>query len=219
MSKVNVLLVDDHAVVREGYKSYLSLSEKIGNVYEANCGDSACQQYMQQKTDVVVMDLSMPGIGGLECIRRLINYDINCKVLVFSIHNQLIYVSRAIKSGAKGYITKSSMPETLVTAVCLIAQGKTYIEEEMAQQLAVNNINEQDDEYKIELLSPREFDVFCLRANGNNAHEVANKLHLSYKTVCNLSTTIKDKLAVKTIAEFTLLATRQGLIQIETRLD
>ncbi len=219
MAKVSVLLVDDHAVVRAGYKSYLSLSEKIGDIFEAECGDTACQIYMRQPVDVVVMDLSMPGIGGLESIRRLISRDPHCKVLVFSIHNELIYVTRAIKSGAKGYITKSSIPETLVTAVCLIAQGQTYIEAEMAQKLAVNMINEQDDEYKIKLLSPREFDVFCLLANGHNSREVAEKLHLSYKTVCNHSTAIKDKLSVKTVAEFTLLATRQGLIKIETRLD
>jgi len=219
MAKVSVLLVDDHAVVRAGYKSYLSLSEKIGDIFEAECGDTACQLYMRQPVDVVVMDLSMPGIGGLESIRRLISRDPHCKVLVFSIHNELIYVTRAIKSGAKGYITKSSIPETLVTAVCLIAQGQTYIEADMAQKLAVNMINGQDDEYKIKLLSPREFDVFCLLANGHDSREVAEKLHLSYKTVCNHSTAIKDKLSVKTVAEFTLLATRQGLIKIETRLD
>ncbi len=217
MTKVSVLLVDDHAVVREGYKSYLSLSEKIGKVYEADCGEAACQLYMQQPIDVVVMDLSMPGMGGLECIRRLISRYPQCKILVFSIHNELIYVTRAIKSGAKGYISKSSVPETLVKAVCSIAQGETYIEATMAQQLAVNLITEQDDEYKIKLLSPREFDVFCLLANGSTPREVAEKLHLSYKTVCNHSTAIKDKLEVKTIAEYTLMATRHGLIQPEKR--
>ncbi len=219
MSKVSVLLVDDHAVVREGYKSYLSLSEKIGNIYEVDCGEMACQHYMQQPVDVVVMDLSMPGMGGLECIRRLISRDPQCKILVFSIHNELIYATRAIKSGAKGYISKSNIPETLVTAVCSIAQGQTYIDATLAQQLAVNMITEQDDEYKINLLSPREFDVFCLLANGNNSREVAEKLHLSYKTVCNHSTAIKEKLAVKTIAEFTLMATRQGLIHSEKKPD
>lgn len=219
MPKVSVLLVDDHAVVREGYKSYLSLSENIGEVYEANCGETACQLYMQQPVDVVVMDLSMPGMGGLECIRRLIGRYPHCKILVFSIHNELIYATRAIKSGAKGYISKSSVPETLVTAVCSIAQGKTYIDAAMAQQLAVNMITEQDDEYKIKLLSPREFDVFCLLANGNSPREVAENLHLSYKTVCNHSTAIKEKLVVKTVAEFTLMATRHGLIQAEKRLN
>jgi len=215
MTKISVLLVDDHAVVKEGYKSYLSLSEKIGTIYEADCGESACQHYMQQPVDVVVMDLSMPGMGGLECIRRLISRSPHCKILVFSIHNELIYATRAIKSGAKGYISKSSVPETLVKAVCSIAQGQTYIDAAMAQQLAVNMITEQNDESKIKLLSPREFDVFCLLANGNSPRDVAEKLHLSYKTVCNHSTAIKEKLAVKTIAEFTLMATRQGLIEHE----
>ncbi len=212
MTKVSVLLVDDHAVVRTGYKSYLSLSEKIGEIYEADCGETACQQYMQKPVDVVVMDLSMPGMGGLECIRRLINRAPHCKILVFSIHNEIIYATRAIKSGAKGYISKSSLPETLVTAVCSIAQGQTYIDAAMAQQLAVNMVSDQGDEYKIKQLSPREFDVFCLLANGNSPREAADKLHLSYKTVCNHSTAIKEKLMVKTMAEFTLMASRQGLI-------
>ncbi len=213
MAKISVLIVDDHAVVRTGYKTYLSLSDKIGNIYEAECGETACQQYVKQRADVVVMDLSMPGMGGLECIRRLISRDPLCKVLVFSIHNEIIYAMRAIKSGAKGYITKNSIPETLVTAVCSIAYGQTYIDAEMAQQLAISMVTEQSDEAKIKSLSPREFDVFCLIANGRSSHEVADKLHLSYKTVCNHSTAIKEKLAVKTIAEFTLLATRQGLIE------
>ena len=215
MTKLTVLLVDDHAVVRAGYKSYLSLSEKIGHVYEVDSGEAACQQYIQQPADVVVMDLSMPGMGGLECIRRLIKRTPHCKILVFSIHNELIYATRAIKSGAKGYISKSSLPETLVAAVCTIAQGQTYIDAEMAQKLAVSMVTEQDDEYKINQLSPREFDVFCLLANGSSSREVAEKLHISYKTVCNHSTSIKEKLAAKTIAEFTLMATRQGLIQIQ----
>lgn len=215
MRKVSVLLVDDHAVVREGYKSYLSLSEKIGEIYEVDCGETACQHYMQQPVDVVVMDLSMPGMGGLECIRRLISRAPQCKILVFSVHNELVYATRAIKSGAKGYISKNSPPETLVTAVSSIAQGQTYIDPAMAQQLAVSMITEQDDEYKIKQLSPREFDVFCLLANGNSPREVAESLHLSYKTICNHSTAIKEKLVVKTIAEFTLMATRQGLIQTE----
>ena len=215
MAKISVLIVDDHAVVRTGYKTYLSLSDKIGNIYEAECGETACQQYMKQRADVVVMDLSMPGMGGLECIRRLISRDPLCKVLVFSIHNEIIYAMRAIKSGAKGYITKNSITETLVTAVCSIALGQTYIDAEMAQQLAISMVTEQSDEAKIKSLSPREFDVFCLIANGRSSHEVADKLHLRYKTVCNHSTAIKEKLAVKTIAEFTLLATRQGLIEAE----
>jgi DNA-binding NarL/FixJ family response regulator len=206
-------LVDDHAVVRTGYKTYLSLSERIGEIYEADRGESACQIYDRQQPDVVVMDLSMPGLGGFESVRRLLSRHQHCKVLVFSIHNELVYVTRAIKAGAKGFITKSSAPETLVTAVCTIAEGGTYVDPDLAQQLAVNMAVDQDETAKVKSLSPREFDIFCLLASGLNSWQTAEKLCLSYKTVCNHSTAIKEKLGVKTMSELTLLATRQGVIK------
>jgi two-component system, NarL family, invasion response regulator UvrY len=211
--KINVLLVDDHAVVRTGYKTYLSLSKRIGEIYEAERGESACQIYDQHQPDVVVMDLSMPGLGGFESIRRLLSRHSHCKVLVFSIHNELVYVTRAIKAGAKGFITKSNAPETLVTAVCTIAEGGTYVDPDLAQLLAVNMAVDQDETAKVKSLSPREFDIFCLLAGGLNSRQAAEKLCLSYKTVCNHSTAIKDKLGVKTMSELTLLATRQGVIK------
>jgi len=212
--KISVLLVDDHAVVRAGYKTYLALSNRIEQIYEADRGETACQLYTQHLPDLVVMDLSMPGIGGFETIRRLLVRDPSCKILVFSIHNELVYVTRALKAGAKGYITKSSVPETLVTAVCKISQGGTYVEPELAQQLAVSLAMDQDESEKIKQLSPREFDVFCLLANGYTVRKAAEKLCLSYKTVCNHGTAIKEKLGVETLTELTLLASRQGLINV-----
>ncbi|CCE25112.1 response regulator [Methylotuvimicrobium alcaliphilum] len=210
--KIDVLLVDDHAVVRAGYKTYLSLSNRIGDIYEADKGETACQLYTQYQPDIVVMDLSMPGIGGFESIRRLMARDPNCKILVFSIHNELVYVTRAIKAGAKGFITKNSVPETLVAAVCQIAGGGSYVEPELAQQLAFNIASEKDESEQIRQLSPREFDVFCLLARGYTTRKAAEKLCLSYKTVCNHGTAIKDKLGVKSVAEMTLLASRHGII-------
>ncbi|MDO9106564.1 MAG: response regulator transcription factor [Methylovulum sp.] len=214
--KITVLLVDDHAVVRTGYKTYLALSENIGQIYEADRGETACQLYNQYQPDLVVLDLSMPGIGGFETIRRLVNRDPHAKILVFSIHNELVYVTRALKAGAKGYITKNSGPETLVTAVGKIAQGGTFVDPELAQQLAVTMTSGMDDSEQIKLLSPREFDVFCLLANGYTTHKAAQKLCLSYKTVCNHGTAIKDKLGVTTVAELTLLAARQGIIEVQS---
>ena len=212
--KLSVLLVDDHAVVRAGYKAYLALSDKIGQIYEADRGEAACQLYNQYRPDIVVMDLSMPGIGGFETLRRLLGRDPHCKILVFSIHNELVYVTRALVAGAKGYITKSSTPETLVTAVCKIALGGSYVDPEIAQQLAVSIAGEQDEAEKIKQLSPREFDVFCLLANGYTVRKAAEKLCLSYKTVCNHGTVIKEKMGVETLAELTLMASRQGLIEV-----
>jgi DNA-binding NarL/FixJ family response regulator len=211
--KINVLLVDDHAVVRAGYKTYLSLSERIGEIYEADRGESACQIYDKQQPDVVVMDLSMPGLGGLESIRRLLSRHQNCKILVFSIHNELVYVTRAIKAGARGYITKSNTPETLIAAVCTIAEGGTFVDPDLAQLLAVNMAKGQDEVAKVKMLSPREFDIFCLLANGLSTREAAEQLCLSYKTVCNHSTAIKEKLGVKTMSELTLLASRHGILK------
>ncbi len=211
--KIRVLLVDDHAVVRTGYKTYLSLSERIGEIYEADRGETACQIYTQFLPDVVVMDLSMPGLGGLESVRRLINRHPNCKVLVFSIHKELVYVTRAIQAGAKGYITKSNAPETLVTAVCLIAEGGTFVEPGIAQQLAVTFASEKGESAKIKSLSPREFDIFCLLATGMSTRDAAESLCLSYKTVCNHSTAIKEKLGIKTLSELALLASRHGIVK------
>jgi two-component system invasion response regulator UvrY len=212
MDKINVLLVDDHAVVRTGYKTFLGLSERIGTIHEADRGEMACQIYSRHQPDIVVMDLSMPGMGGLETIRRLINRDPRCKILVFSIHGELVYVSRAIKAGAKGYITKNSTPDILIAAVSAIARGGIYIDPDLAQQLAVSMAAEQDESEKIKRLSPREFDVFCLLANGYTAKEAAEKLSLSYKTVCNHGTAIKEKMEVRTAAELAMLAGRHGLI-------
>jgi two-component system, NarL family, invasion response regulator UvrY len=210
--KIDVLLVDDHAVVRAGYKAYLALSDKIRTIYEAERGEIACQLYTQYQPNVVIMDLSMPGIGGFESIRRLLGRDPHCKVLVFSIYNELIYVTRAIKAGAKGYITKNSNPETLINAVCQVSSGNTYIDPAIAQQLAINVAANRGDTNPLQLLSPREFDVFCLLAQGLTTRDAADKLCLSYKTVCNHATAVKEKLGLKTLAELSLLAARQGVI-------
>jgi len=211
--KISVLLVDDHAVVRTGFKTYLSLSEKIGEVYESGRCECACQTYDLYKPNVVVMDLSMPGIGGYESIRRLINRDPNCKILVFSIHDELIYVARALKAGAKGYVVKNSEPEILMKAVCTIAAGGTFVTPALAQKLAVAAAHEAQQEDKIKQLTPREFDIFCLLAKGATTRDAAEHLRLSYKTVCNNSTNIKEKLGIKTLSELALLANRYGIVK------
>lgn len=211
--KFDVLLVDDHSVVRAGYKAFLSISDRIGNIFEADRGELACQLYDQHQPHIVIMDLSMPGIGGLESIRRLINRYTNCNVLVFSIYNDLTYVTRAINAGAKGYITKNSNHEILISAVCQVASGKTFIEPQIAQQLAIHfSSNKIDESDRLKALSPREFDVFCLLARGMTTRNAATKLCLSYKTVCNHTTSIKDKLGIKTLAELSLMAVSQGVI-------
>ncbi|WP_133715932.1 response regulator [Methylocaldum gracile] len=211
--KITVMLVDDHAVVRAGYRLLLSQSENIEVICEAERGEEACQYYSESQPNVIVMDLSLPGIGGLASIRRISSRDPGAKILVFSIHDELVYVLRALEAGAKGYITKSSAPETLVEAVKKVAGGETYVEPEIAQKLLVQTITGKDASTDLNSLSAREFDVFCLLAKGYTTREVADELRLSYKTVGNYTTLIKNKLNVSTTAEMARLAYQYGLLK------
>ncbi|MDT8407596.1 MAG: response regulator transcription factor [Methylococcales bacterium] len=208
---ISVLLVDDHAVVREGYKAFLSLCQRIGPIYEADCGELACALYDRHAPDVVVMDLSMPGIGGLEAIRRLKARASGCRILVFSIYQEKVYALQALKAGAKGYIAKNTSPQVLVDAVCKIADGGHFIDHNLAQALALSSAHDAGQSI-METLTPREFEVFRLLALGLSTRDAADKLHLNHKTVCNHSTLIKEKLSVKTLAELTLLAFREGIL-------
>ena len=211
-NSINVLLVDDHAVVRAGYRVLLSQSETVNSVIEAESGEEACQKYAEIKPSVVVMDLSLPGIGGLASIRRIISRDPNARILVFSIHNELVYVTRALEAGAKGYITKSCAPEMLVDAVHSLAQDELYIEPEIAQRLAVERFVSHQSP-TLEILSAREFEVFCLIAKGYTTHKAANELRLSTKTVANYNTLIKHKLNSKTSADLTRIAYQAGILK------
>ena len=127
--KIKIILVDDHAVVRAGFRMLLATSESIEVISEASRGEEAIGQYVNLKPDVVVMDLSMPGLGGLETIHRIVQRDGNAKILVFSVYHQRVYVDRALNAGAKGYITKNSAPEILTEAIVTIMQGQSYIEQ------------------------------------------------------------------------------------------
>lgn len=208
--KIRILLVDDHAVVRAGYRMLLKNSEDIEVIAEADSGERACKAFADLKPDVVVMDLSMPGIGGLEAIRRIIARDANAKILVFSMHEDTVFVEQALQAGAQGYLTKSSAPEILVEAIKELAAGKSHIDSEIVQRLAVQKSRGKDSPFSG--LSTREFEIFCLLAEGLNTSEIAKRLSLSYKTVANYSTQIKSKLNVSTIAELARLAIRHNIV-------
>lgn len=213
-TKIRVLLVDDHAVVRAGFRMLLSAQEFIGDILDVDRGELVTQEYSQFQPDVVVMDLSMPGIGGLEAIRRLIKQHNKAVVLVYSIHDEAIYVERAMQAGAKGYVTKNSAPEILAEAVQFVVKGEVYIESGLAEA-AGHTVKNEADLYRevVDLLSPREFDVFCLLAKGLNAHEASEQLCLGYKTVANYNTQIKHKLNVNTAADLAHIAMVLGVIK------
>ena len=211
-SVINVLLVDDHAVVRAGFKTLLENQGDIDVIAEAESGESACRQYVERDPDIVIMDLSLPGIGGLEAIRRIVSRQNDAKVLVFSMHEDTAFVEQALQAGARGYIGKSSAPVVLVEAVRQIANGNRYIDPDIAQRLAFQKTKGGDSPF--ETLSTREFEIFCLLAEGLSVNTVAGRLSLSYKTVANYTTQIKSKLEVGTPAELARLAIRHGIVSV-----
>lgn len=208
--KITVMLVDDHMVVRAGFKLLLSGGDAIEVIAEASCGEEAIQLYSQWQPDIVVMDLSMPGIGGLETIRRIVQRDQDALLLVFSVHHQHVYVSRAISAGAKGYITKNSAPIIINEAIMAIMQGECYIEQGLLKH-ADQAPPITDYHAIIQQFSPREFDVFKLLSQGQTVENIALQLCLGKKTVANYATQIKKKLHIHTATELAHIAVNLGI--------
>lgn len=209
--KIRILLVDDHAIVRAGYRMLLQGYDDIEIIAEADNGETAVRYFTDMKPDVVVMDLSLPGMSGLEAVKRLISRDPDVKIMIFSMHAETVFVEQALNAGVRGYITKNSAPGVLIQALREIAAGNTYISNDLAQQLVFQNIR-GNDESPLSSLSAREFDIFCLLATGLNSGEIAGRLSLSPKTVANYSTQIKSKLKINSLADITRLAIRHNLI-------
>ncbi len=208
--KLRVVLVDDHAVVREGYRRLLERTGDIVVVAEAANGEDAYRLICEQQPDVAVLDISLPGLGGIEVTRRVIARRPEQKILIFSMHEDTVFSSRALQAGARGYVTKSAAPEVLIEAVRLVAAGKLYISEEMAQELAMQMIPGR--ETPIDALSAREFEVFRLLVGGHTLQEISEIMHLSYKTVANYQSSIRQKLDVSNTAQVVRIALNHGMI-------
>jgi len=211
MQKIKIILVDDHAVVRAGFKMLLATGSTIDVIGEAARGEQAIQLYQELQPDMVVIDLSMPGIGGLETIRRIVQRDPEALILVFSVHHEQVYINRALSAGAKGYITKNSAPEILAEAITVIMQGDEYIESGL---MKCSEAQSQPSDFQtvISEFSPREFDVFSLLAQGLTVHKIADQLCLGHKTVANYATQIKKKLHASTTAELAHIAVNLGIM-------
>lgn len=213
---IHIMLVDDHAVVRAGFRMLLRQHPTIRVVAEAASGEEALSLYSQAHPDVVVLDLSMPGLGGLDTLRRLRLKTPPAVVLVFSIHDEWVYVERALRYGAQGYITKSSAPDMLVTAIEHLARGDRYLEQGLLPPghcgYAATPANPPPTEVLAQL-SAREFDIFRLLASGAKTRDIAAQLCLSYKTVANYGTQIKYKLGAQTVADLTQIAYLSGVLK------
>jgi len=209
---IRVLLVDDHAVVRMGFRLLLQSHADISVIAEAESGESACQRYLETKPDVVVMDLAMPGMGGLEALRRILSHDSQARVLTLSAQDDPMHARRALREGARGFLSKRSAPEALLEAVTAVAAGQSYIDKDLAQKLALDEIQGSAKSI-IERLSEREFDVFIRLARGATVQRIAEDLSLSPSTVGTHLYNIKQKLNVNNQSELTLIAIRERLIE------
>ena len=208
---IAVLLVDDHTVVRTGFRLLLETTPDVRVVAEADSGEAACRRYDEVSPDVVVLDLFMPGIGGLETLRRLRARDHNAKMLALSAHDDVMHARRALRQGALGFLSKRTAPETLLEAVRTVAAGQRYIDPKLAQEIALADVSGTVS--PLELLSEREFEVFVRLANGSAVQRIASELNLSASTVGTHLYNIKQKLQVTNQAELTLVALRAGLIE------
>ena len=211
MSLINVMLVDDHAVVRMGFKMLLESDADIKVIAEAENGEQAIQRFVEFKPHVVVMDITMPGIGGLEAIERILAKDSSAKILVLSAHEDSVHPKRVLNAGAMGYLTKRSAAEEMIKAIRIVATGKKYLEASVAQQMAIQQLS--GDQNPVDVLSPREFEVFMALAKGKTTNEIAETLFLSPRTVGTHLYNIKQKLNANTSAEIALIAMRSGLLE------
>jgi two-component system invasion response regulator UvrY len=207
---IRILIADDHAVVREGLKRILAETEGMKVVAEAADGPEVFTRLEETECDVVVLDVSMPGMSGVEVLRRLQRERPGVRVLVLSVHPEDQYAVRVLRAGAAGYLTKESAPEELVTALKEVRAGGRYLTATLAEKLADGRAVDRERPAH-EVLSNREYEVLRMFGSGKTVSEIASELGLSVKTVSTYRTRILEKLRLRTTAEIIRYAVDQGL--------
>jgi DNA-binding NarL/FixJ family response regulator len=207
---MKILIVDDHPIVRAGLRRLLA-GEPEYQVQEAASGREALALYREYEPDLVILDLSMPGLGGLEVIGRLRIENAAVRVLVLSMHREAMYARRALQAGAAGFISKNAPADRLLEAVRRVAAGQRYIEHEIAEELALANIPAADTPFHD--LSPREFEILRLLGGGSSLNQIAETIGVSYKTVANTCGQIKAKLGAPRTADLVRIAIQRGIAQ------
>lgn len=209
---IKVLLVDDHELVRMGIKRLLQDVQGLKVVAETNTGEEAVLLAKELMPDVVVMDVHMPGIGGLEATRKMIRHNPDIKILALTIYEDEPYPSRLLQAGASGYITKGCDPDEMIRAIRNIHAGQRYISPAIAQQIAIKRFT-KGDESPLDLLSERELQIMLMITQGQKVQDISKKLCLSPKTVNSYRYRIFDKLGINSDVELTLMAMRLGMLE------
>jgi two-component system invasion response regulator UvrY len=213
MSNIRILLVDDHAIVREGYKALINGQPTLDVIAEASSGEEAYVLYQQLQPDLVLLDLSLPGQSGLATLVKIKQNNTNARVLIFSMHQNSAFALKALKAGSRGYITKSSTPDELLKAINDVMHGKVALSSDIAHLLAVRQV--VGDNSPTEKLTIREFEIFRMLVEGATKVQIAETLNISHKTVSNSHYIIKKKLDVQTDLELFRVALDMNLIDQE----
>ncbi|MBM3678912.1 MAG: response regulator transcription factor [Actinobacteria bacterium] len=210
-SLIRVLIVDDHAIVREGIKRLLETTPDIRIVGEASTGEELLARALEDAFDVALLDLQMPGIGGIEALREIVRINRRVGILVFSMHAEQVYAVRALREGAAGYLSKSAPPNRVLDAIRTVASGRRFIAPDVAEALAAYVMRDASRPSH-ESLSQREFEVFLRLAQGRTTTEIAGELALSVKTVSTYRARVLEKLGVRSNAELVRYALEAELI-------
>lgn len=209
-ARVRVMLVDDHAVVREGYRRLLEREPDIEVVGEAGNAAQACERALALSPDVVVMDIALPGSSGIEAMRRMLTDRPQLRVLMFSMHDDAIFSTRALQAGALGYLSKASAPEVLLQAIRVVWRGERYVSPDVAANIARSASS--TGQSGLDTLTAREFEVLRLLLQGETLKDIGERLGLSEKTVANHQSAIREKLGAKNSMQLARLGARLGLV-------
>lgn len=207
---IRVLIVDDHAVVRSGYRTYLEQMGGFEVVAEADTAAEAYAQYKRWKTDIVIMDIMLPGASGIDASRRILSFDRDARILVFSMYAEPIVIRQAIGMGVLGMLSKDSPPERLCEAAIAVAHGQRYLSGDLARSMTFPGHSPREE--IVEKLSPREFEIFQMLVNGATNDDIARALNLSTKTVANRLSAIRQKLEATSDIQLVKMAASLGIV-------
>jgi len=208
---IKILIADDHAIVREGLKRIITETSDMSVTGEASCGQEVLSILPTQQFDLIILDISMPGKSGLEILKQIKTDFPEIPVLILSVHPEDQYAVRVLKAGASGYLTKESASAELIDAIRKVSQGRRYVTQSLAEELAFN-LTTHNKKPSHETLSDREFEVMCSIASGRTVTEIADSLYLSVKTISTYRSRILTKMKLKSNAELTHYAIKNNLV-------
>ncbi|MCH7882261.1 MAG: response regulator [Proteobacteria bacterium] len=212
---ITVLLTDDHVLVRTGIRRLLEDTKQVKIVGEADCGEDSLKLAQSLKPDVILMDVNMPGIGGVEACRRILQRNPKQKIIVLTIHNEQTFPKRLLEIGAKGYLTKECGVDEMIEAIVQVNNGGAYIAPSIAQRLALSLLPGNEDN-PIDRLSRREFQVMLMISHGQTNIEISETLCLSPKTISTYRLRVLEKLGAHNEVDLIKIAVEQGMIEFAT---